>query len=177
MTNKVSDLQIEVRVLSLEKAELHRQMILTEIRNEENRRQLVEEHERLTLQLSLAEEKAKAYDAFLSSEGLQSIEVVAKALGTGGKRLMRHLREAKFLTKKGVPYQRFVNRGYFVVRMKTIWTREGKRNVPVVLVTPRGFDAIYQTLTVEGALHTLSLYDWDFELALSLNSEFMEGHI
>ena len=61
--------------------------------------------------------KADFYDAAASSESLFSMADVAKVLdmGIGRNKLFKFLREKKILQGDNLPYQRFVDAGYFKV--------------------------------------------------------------
>lgn len=63
--------------------------------------------------------KAKAFDTFMDSEDYQDIGTVAKALGTGRNRLFQLLRAKGILMGNGMPYQKYITQGYFVVKEST----------------------------------------------------------
>lgn len=95
------------------------------------------ETERLRLEAENNElrPKALAAEELLESHGNQSMRIVAQALGTGRNRLFEFLREEKILDDRNIPYQTYVEQGYFSVRIKVISNGENKS---VTLVTPRG---------------------------------------
>lgn len=99
---------------------------------------------RLEAEKQLAEQapKVAAYDSLMWAEGTVSMNQAAKSLGYGRNTLMAELRERKVLTQENVPYQRFVNRGYFTV-VET--TRAGKVYA-VTRVTPQGIDFMFREL-------------------------------
>lgn len=90
--------------------------------------------------------KAEQFDHFMSGENAQAMNVVAKALGTGRDRLFRFLRQEQILMSNNVPYQRYIERGYFKVIEKTIHIGERALNKPQTLVTPKGVDYIARLL-------------------------------
>jgi anti-repressor protein len=92
----------------------------------------------------------EGYNTFLGAKNCQTMAEVAKMIGTGRNRLFERLRAAKLLMNNNLPYQQFVDRGYFEVHNVSI-----KRGDEVIvktqtLVTPRGMDYIkrhvYQNL-------------------------------
>lgn len=102
--------------------------------------------------LALAEanqEKALGYDRFLDSQGLYSMQSAAKLLGTGELKLFRRLREARILMaadcsgreNHNVPYQQYLDRGYFKVKTSLRPDGEPSRTTKV---TPKGLDWIRQ---------------------------------
>ncbi len=108
--------------------------------------------EALRLAADLAEEnqrllpKAQAHDLFLAADNAQPMNVVAKSLGTGRDRLFKFLRERKVLMASNVPYQPYLERGYFKVIEKSIQMGDQVINKPQTLVTSRGVDYIGRLL-------------------------------
>ncbi|WP_456265313.1 MULTISPECIES: phage antirepressor KilAC domain-containing protein [unclassified Bacillus (in: firmicutes)] len=102
----------------------------------------------LQAQLSLAEPKVEKYNQFLDADGLMKIGQLAKVLcikGMGQNNLFKYLRENNILmsgTNKNVPYQKYVDRGFFQV--KTQETNIGIKTI--TLVTPKGADFIADLL-------------------------------
>lgn len=97
-------------------------------------------------QLKLMEPKAEMYDRFLTAENTQTMAVVAKSLGTGRDRLFKFLREQKVLMASNVPYQDYLNRGYFRVIEKVIRMGGDEVIKPQTLVTPKGVEYIAKLL-------------------------------
>jgi anti-repressor protein len=64
--------------------------------------------------------KAEIYDNISNSSGLKTIKEVAKILGTGEHRLFKWLKDEKILMKSNIPYQKFIEQGYFEVKSKLI---------------------------------------------------------
>lgn len=77
----------------------------------------LEAKERLELQVAEQQPKVDFADAVMGSEDLISIGEAAKVLGLpfGRTTLFRKLREKKILMANNVPYQEYVDRGYFRV--------------------------------------------------------------
>lgn len=117
----------------------------------------IEQKEQLLQQANKTIEKQKplvnAYKQFLDTGDNMDFATLGKHLGIGRNKLMAQLRERKVLmtdecTVMGVkktgdkhnqPYQKYVDKGFFVVRHKQLKTGQYK---PVTLVTPLGATAI-----------------------------------
>ena len=108
--------------------------------------------EALRLAADLAEEnqklrpKAEAHDLFMDGKNAQSMGVVAKSLNMGRNRLFGMLRDKKILMANNVPYQEFIERGYFRVIEKSIVMGDQTINKPQTLVTAKGVDWIGRLL-------------------------------
>ncbi len=85
--------------------------------------------------------KAQFYDAVTRSVNDQSIQEVAKVLGTGPNRLFRFLRKEGLLMQgSNLPYQRYLDAGYFrVVEGNYRDSHGGERTYTRTLVTGKGF--------------------------------------
>ena len=111
--------------------------------------------EALRLAADLAEEnermrpKAEMHDVFLSGDNYQAMGVVAKALGLGRNRLFEVLREKRILMGGNVPYQEYIDRGYFVVKEKPITMGEAVINKPQTYATSKGVDFIGRMLRAQ----------------------------
>lgn len=114
--------------------------------------------EALRLAADLAEEnqrllpKAEMHDLFLSADNCQSMNVVAKSLGTGRTRLFQFLRDKEILMTNNTPYQDYLDRGYFRVVEKPIVMGDQAINKPQTFVTAKGVDFIAKLKREDGAL-------------------------
>ena len=90
--------------------------------------------------------KGQAYDLFMDGKNAQSMGVVAKSLNMGRNRLFKILRDKKILMANNVPYQEFIERGYFRVVEKSIVMGDQTINKPQTLVTAKGVDWIGRLL-------------------------------
>lgn len=124
----------------------------------------IEQKEQLLQQANKTIEQQKplvdAYKQFLDTGDNMDFATLGKHLGIGRNKLMAQLRERKVLmtdecTVMGVkktgdkhnqPYQKYVDKGFFVVRHKQLKTGQYK---PVTLVTPLGATAIEKNLKKE----------------------------
>lgn len=124
-----------------------------------------EEKIRQKQQLQLEKQKplVDAYKQFLDTGDNMDFATLGKHLGIGRNKLMAQLREWKVLQgeiifyqsqewksdKYNIPYQKFIDRGFFVVKQKRIKTGQYKS---VTLVTPLGATAIAKKLKKEGLI-------------------------
>ena len=127
----------------------------------------IEQKEQLLQQANKTIEKQKplvdAYKQFLDTGDNMDFATLGKHLGIGRNKLMAKLREWKVLQgeiifyqgqewksdKYNIPYQKFIDRGLFVVKQKRIKTGQYKA---VTLVTPLGATAIAKKLKKEGLI-------------------------
>lgn len=92
--------------------------------------------------------KAAAYDAFMDADGNYSISNAAKILGFGPRKLFNLLRDKKILFKRGslnLPYQPYIERGFFEVRA----TSTGQFRTSQTVVTPDGLVFLQQKIARE----------------------------
>jgi len=105
------------------------------------------------LRKQIEEDKSKVllYDQVMSSKTNKTMMIVAKELKLSGRnKLFSFLRSEGILMsgkgKQNLPYQQFIDAGYFevVIKIKII---EGEVvDIPVTLVTSRGMDYIFKRL-------------------------------
>lgn len=86
--------------------------------------------------------KAEKYDRFISGENLQKLGDVGKIVGMGRNRLFSFLREQKILMKNNVPYQQYIDRGYFEVKETPVNMGGQTINKPQTYATAKGVDYI-----------------------------------
>ena len=93
--------------------------------------------------------KADFYDAAASSESLFSMADVAKVLdmGIGRNKLFKFLREKKILQGDNLPYQRFVDAGYFKVVEGKFMAGDNVVISKTTYVKQKGIDYIRKCLT------------------------------
>lgn len=108
----------------------------------------VEAHEKTKAALAIAAPKAEFYDTVASSESLTSFADTAKLLdkGIGCNKLMKLLREKKILQKDNIPYQSYVDRGYFKVVESCYMANENKVVSYTTYVKQKGIDYIRKLL-------------------------------
>lgn len=98
-------------------------------------------------QLRSQEPKVALYDTAMSAVNNITMEKVAKSLGTGRNNLFKLLREKKILRENNLPYQEYMDRGYFDVRQYSITHfTTGIENKHQTLVTPKGVAYIHKIL-------------------------------
>lgn len=109
------------------------------------------EIELLRRQLEESKPKIQLYDQAMSSKTNKTMMVVAKELKMSGRnKLFSALRSEKILMsgkeKRNIPYQQFIDAGYFEVVLKSKVVDGEIVNFPVTLVTARGQDYIFKRL-------------------------------
>ena len=102
-------------------------------------------------QIAAMKPKAEAHDRFISGENLQTMAQVAKALGTGRNRLFKFLREQKILMSNNMPYQQYIDRGYFEVKETPKELGGRQINFTQTYVTAKGVDFIFRLLQEQSA--------------------------
>jgi anti-repressor protein len=95
-------------------------------------------------QIAELEPKAEFYDQIMESHGCVNVDDAAKTLnikGLGPLKLREYLRSENILMEKNIPYQRYIEAGYFRVDTRS-W--RPKNNDPIIyqvtMVTPKGID-------------------------------------
>lgn len=91
--------------------------------------------------------KAQFHDAVAEAINCQSVQEVAKVLGTGQNRLFKFLREAGLLMPNNLPYQQHIDAGYFRVVERQYNDRLGESHTYTrTLVTGKGLAFIQKRL-------------------------------
>lgn len=98
-------------------------------------------------QLSLQAPKVALYDTAMNANNNQTMGTVAKTLNIGRNKLFQLLRDKKVLMRSNQPYQEYIDRGYFEVRVYTITHfTQGLENKPQTMVTPKGIGWIHKIM-------------------------------
>ncbi|MEK5099362.1 MULTISPECIES: phage antirepressor [unclassified Bacillus (in: firmicutes)] len=101
--------------------------------------------------------KAEEHDRFIAATNVQTLEQAAKSLGVGRNKLTSFLRTiGVFVRKEGspVPYQRYINEGYFKVKQSP--SRYYGVNFVQTYVTAKGVSFIDRKLEEYGGANTLN---------------------
>lgn len=104
------------------------------------------EKQRMTERVQTLVPKARAYDRLLSGDHAQTVEQVGKSFGLGRNRMFALLREHRVLRKNNLPYQQYLERGYFRVRQVPTTRKSEIVHVAQTLVTPQGIEFIGRLL-------------------------------
>ena len=100
--------------------------------------------------------KAAFYDLVADAKNAISFAEAAKMLGIPGlgqNNLFKLLREKKILLHTNIPYQEYMDRGYFRVIDQSYTKPDGTVLVsPKTLITQRGLDYIGKMVTTESAV-------------------------
>lgn len=97
-------------------------------------------------QLKLIQPKVEAYEDLLSTKGSHTMNEVAKLTGIGRNKLFEKLRDNKVLMASNLPYESYVQRGYFTVREVVIHKSNYDDIKRQTLVTTKGLDWINRKL-------------------------------
>ena len=104
----------------------------------------------LNMQVEEMKPKADFYDAVASSKDVIDIGQVAKVLavpGIGRNKLFTILKDRRILMSSNVPYQKYIDRGYFKLIEQKFTTPDGETRVSVkTVVYQKGVDAIRKLL-------------------------------
>lgn len=88
---------------------------------------LAEKNDALQARVKEDEPKVLFHDAVTQASNTQTMQEAAKVLGTGPNRLFAYLREARVLTLQNVPYQHYLDKGYFRVVQHEFFDHRTKR--------------------------------------------------
>lgn len=91
-----------------------------------------------TKQLEIQAPKIEVYERIANADTLLSLNETAKSFGLGRNRLMKILRNNEVLTKENIPYQRFIERGYFEVKVSPIKVGPIIKNYAQTFTTGKG---------------------------------------
>ncbi len=109
--------------------------------------QLAEMVQEQQAQLTAQAPKVKFAEAVGASEDLQSVAEVAKAIGTGEKRLFAFMRDNGILMVNNLPFQHHLDAGRFKVVEKPWIDTDGKDRLRLqTLVTGKGITFLQQRL-------------------------------
>lgn len=123
------------------------------IDEERNRQALEALNKQREEQLTLQAPKVALYDTAMSAGNNFTMERVSKTLGYGRNKLFEFLREKKILRSNNLPYQEYLDRGYFDVRQYSVTHfTSGIENKTQTLVTPKGMSYIHKLLVDHGKL-------------------------
>lgn len=108
------------------------------------------EKEKEQLLLSTVENKPKVeyYEKVSNAVNYHSLLETAKILGTGRNNFMKDLRAKKILMKTNIPYQRYIDSGYFVVKERAYGGDLGFLS-RTTFVTGKGIQWLFKLYDVE----------------------------
>jgi anti-repressor protein len=112
---------------------------------------LAETVEKQKARIEADQPKVAFHDGVTEAINCQSVEEVAKVLGTGQNRLFKWLREMGILMPGNRPYQRFIDDGYFRVVEKQYKDKRGESHTYTrTLVTGKGLAYVQRRFTDGG---------------------------
>ena len=97
--------------------------------------------------------KAALYDAVMSSTDIHEMSTVAKLLnfkGMGRNKLFMFLQDKGLLRPNNEPYQQYVQRCLFEIKLETFDKGFGERVYPKTMVTQKGLEYIRNLLLEDG---------------------------
>ena len=116
----------------------------------DSKKKLMQEN---AIQLKVIEEqkpKVEFYDDVADSNGAHTMDEVAKILsyyGLGRNKLFEFLRDEKILMRNNIPYQKYVDSGYFRL-IEQVYDNKGEKMVRIkTLVYQKGIDYIRKLLS------------------------------
>jgi anti-repressor protein len=91
--------------------------------------------------------KVETFNKVIDSNGLYLVRQVAKMIGTGEHRLFSFLRKKQFISystlrERNEPYQKYVELGYFVLKLGTNKNDPKNRTHATLFITNKGIDFI-----------------------------------
>ena len=122
--------------------------------NREKELRLKIENEKKALVSKVIEDKPKVdgYNQLLSAKNAITMNETAKAIGVGRTKLFAFLREQNVLMHNNLPYQRFIDAGYFTTREFLITHYNGKIETKLqTLVYQKGVDYIFRQVNKESS--------------------------
>ncbi|WP_050470633.1 phage antirepressor KilAC domain-containing protein [Herbaspirillum chlorophenolicum] len=104
-------------------------------------------------QIAYQAPKVEFATSISNSDGLCKLGVFAKAIGWGQNRFFRQLRSDEVLMQNNIPYQRFVDRGYFRVVERKPWSDSaGHEHITfTTMITGIGQEWLAKRYAKEGA--------------------------
>lgn len=92
--------------------------------------------EKQQTELNITQPKALVYDIISDCTNLKTIGEISKIIGTGRNRFFEYLRNKKILMTNNLPYQNYIEQGYFIVKTNPIKTIH--KNISTTFVTSKG---------------------------------------
>lgn len=109
----------------------------------------VEQNERLALKVAQDAPKVEFFDTVTASTAEISLNDAAKVLGLGRNRMMKQMRADGILTAGNLPYQTYIDAGYFTV-VETKFDADGATRIQMTTrVLQKGLDFLRRRYCVE----------------------------
>jgi len=110
----------------------------------------IEKNEKLEEQNKVLIPKAEGYDILIDAHNFQNFGEVAKCFGIGRNSLYSLLRREKILMNNNVPYQKYLNNDYFLVKEVSILRGQYYFNGTQTFIKPKGLDFLKNLLKEKG---------------------------
>jgi phage antirepressor YoqD-like protein len=114
--------------------------LATELKNERAAKLLAQS------QVKELKPKAEIADMINSAQNNLTMNEASKILGVTRNLFMRELRECKVLMSNNTPYQKYLNSGYFAVKVTPIKKGAYEFNTPKTYVTAKGLTWLAETM-------------------------------
>ena len=114
--------------------------------------ELARDRKRLLAQVEEDAPKVECYNALMDSNDCLDFSHFAKSVGVGRNILFRNLREMGVLMSDNLPYQEYMDRGYFRVVEGTYNNGGYNKIYQRTLITPKGQDYIQKRIRDFGAI-------------------------
>jgi len=89
-------------------------------------------------QINELEPKAEVYNQISNAENLLTLNEAAKSIGIGRNKMAKLLRSMKIFLKNNIPYQEYIESGYFKTKIKTFQKNNSIENYPQTFITGKG---------------------------------------
>lgn len=105
---------------------------------EVNPHEMIRMHRQALDMIEMMIPKVETYDAICDSKNLKSVGEVAKIIGTGRNRLFEMLRVLGVIDSRNIPYQQYIEQGYFEVKDTAKQIGGESVTFPVTFFTGKG---------------------------------------
>lgn len=131
------------------------------IEAETQRRALAQQNTALMARVEVMTPKAEDFDAYIGTEGLHDFNSVAKVIKWGRNKMLAELRRLKVLMTGGdrqnVPYQQYIDAGYFEIKVRHINVLGFERVSTTTYVTPKGTQFLARRLVIPGSIQRIDI--------------------
>lgn len=118
----------------------------------ENLLKQVRENNKLKLAIEENKPKLDMYEKLMNGKNALDMGEVAKAFGIGRNTLFKHLRDLEILMKNNIPYQKYMEQGYFKVLFIPVTMGNKAENKPKTVVFTKGLEYLHKKLIKAGIL-------------------------
>ena len=84
------------------------------------------------------EPKGDVYDQVSNADNSLELNDAAKSIGIGRNKMMKRMRSMNILMSNNIPFQNYIDQGYFIVKITPITEGKIVKNYPQTFVTGKG---------------------------------------